>query len=694
MRRFIACLLITAFVIHLPVTNIAQSAKSYSCFSPDKKIQVNIISKNNSLFYSVQYKNKPVIKESALGIIFAGEERGFVNTLQVTGTVSNKFKETWKPVWGFNSSILNEYNSLLVKCTTAAGENMNIQVRVFNEGMAFRYEVARKKPVEQITDGPQRLYPVEIMGEATEFNIAENAKAFWQPLMKRFGEHFENRHKTTPVSEIDSCNTPVTMKFKNGTHISIHEAALINYTSTVLVNDDKTSRLRSFLVPWPDGMAVRLKEPVFNTPWRTIQISADAAGLINGAQMILNLNEPSKITNTSWIKPMKFVGVWWEMHLGLRSWKSGSVHGATTDNTKKHIDFAAANGIDAVLAEGWNTGWETFVGKETFSYTEPYPDFDLEYLAKYAKRKGVQLMSHHETGNNLPDYERQMEAAYAQMQNLGQHAVKTGYVGDSHVLGEDHWHQGQRFIQHLQQSTELSAKYQVCIDPHEVIKPTGLCRTWPNLMSGEGVRGNEWNAWSDGNLPEHETILPFTRGLAGPMDYTPGIFDVLYNEGKRRRKTGDAQYTEPLTTRVHTTLAKQLALYVVLYSPLQMAADLLENYENQKAFQFIRDVPVNFHETKVLAAEIGDYYAVARRNGNNWFIGAVTDENPRTLNLKLNFLKPGKKYKAIIYSDNTQTNYETNPAAYDVKEMDVTSASVISRNMIKSGGFAVSIFEK
>jgi alpha-glucosidase len=692
-NKYFMCkkLLVCIVIIICSANAFAQNKKKYEVSSPDKLIKVNITNEEDKLFYNIDYKKAKIINPSKLGLgeFKDASENHFNENIVVTKESRTIVNESWKPVWGYNSSITNHYNSLILHCKVE-DEKMDVEFRIFNEGVAFRYKVYKKENPEYYKDG----YKVQLLGEATEFAIAQDGKAFWQPLMQKFGEHFENIHKITPVNEIDSCNTPFTMKLNNGVHISIHEAALINYTSTILVNNDKSNTLHSFLTPWQDGVAVKLKTNNFNTPWRTIQISPDAAGLINGAQMILNLNEPCKIKNTSWIKPMKFNGVWWEMHLGLRSWANTKVHGATTANTKKHIDFAAANGLQATLVEGWNTGWETFIGKEEFSYTQQYPDFDLEYLAAYAKKKGVQLMSHHETGNNIPDYERQMEAAYKQMKRLGQHSVKSGYVGNSAVMGTDYWHQSQRMVEHIQLSTETAAKYEVCIDPHETIKPTGICRTYPNLMSGEGVRGNEYNAWSDGNPPNHEIILAFTRGLAGPMDYTPGIFDVLFKEGQRRRNTGDAEHTDKITTRVHTTLSKQLALFVCLYSPIVMAADLPENYTGNKAYQFIKDVPVTFDETKVVAAEIGEYYTVARRNGKNWFVGGITNENPRTLKIDCKFLAEGKKYKAILYGDSKKTDYETTPDAYEIKEMEITNKTIISWNVVKSGGVAISIFEK
>jgi alpha-glucosidase len=666
----------------------------YRVSSPDRLVDVAIHNNQGVLSYNVFYKGNMIIAKSRLGIYFNDASADhFVNNIKVQKPETASFNETWKTVWGYNATVKNNYNALVLHCDVM-GEKLDVEFRVFNEGLGFRYHVEKLPKLAVKIDDPSAV--TEITGEATEFNIAEEGTAFWQPLSKKYAEHFEARHITSAIAKIDSCNTPLTIKLKTGVHISIHEAALINYSSTILVNKKGTNNLSSFLAPWQgeENIAVKLNTTSFKTPWRTIQISPDAAGLINGAQMILNLNEPCKIENTEWIRPMKFNGVWWEMHLGLRSWANTKVHGATTANTKKYIDFAAANGLQATLVEGWNLGWETFMGKEEFNYTQAYSDYDLKYLADYAKKKGVQLMSHHETGNNLPDYESEMEDAYKQMQTLGQHSVKSGYVGDGAVLGKNYWHQSQRMVEHIQLSVETAAKYQVSIDPHETIKPTGICRTYPNLMSGEGVRGNEFNAWSEGNLPEHEIILAFTRGLAGPMDYTPGIFDVLFKEGSKRRATGDAQYTEPIKTRVHTTLSKQLALYVCLYSPLVMAADLIENYQGNKAFQFIKDVPTTFDETKVIAAEIGDFYTVARRLGKNWYVGGITDENPRILKIDCSFLKPEKKYKAIIYGDSKKTDYEKNPSAYEIKEIEVTNKSIISWNVVKSGGVAISIVEK
>ena len=680
---------IVAFVLLVISANAFCQKNTYQLASPDKQIGVTVSFKNDKLYYQIAYKKAAIINPSQLGIIYKNEVININNIKSITTTKLTTFNETWKTVWGYNATVKNNYNQLTVNCATTKG-TMAVVFRAFNEGVGFRYEVQNRA---NNNDKPE--YATEIMGENTEFAIAQDGKCFWQPLMQKQMEHFENLHKTTNLAAIDSCNTPFTMKLKSGVHISIHEAALINYSSTILVNKNKGNTLSSFLAPWADenDVAVRLKTNTFTTPWRTIQISPDAAGLINGAQMIMNLNEPCKIENTSWIKPMKFNGVWWEMHLNLRNWANTKYHGATTENVKKYIDFAADNNLQGTLVEGWNTGWESFIGKEEFSYTQPYPDFDLKYLVEYAKSRGVQLMSHHETGNNIPDYEKQMVAAYSQMQTLGQNAVKSGYVGNSMIMGKNYWHQSQRMVEHIQLSTETAAKYEVSIDPHETIKPTGICRTYPNLMSGEGVRGNEYNAWSEGNPPEHEIILAFTRGLAGPMDYTPGIFDVLYKEGKRRRATGAEADKSELTTRVHTTLSKQLALYVTLYSPLQMAADLIENYEGNKAFQFIKDVPVTFDETKVLAAEIGDYYTVARRNGNDWFVGGITDENARKLTINCNFLTPGKKYKAIIYGDSKATDLYKNPSEFEIKTQEVTNKTILTWNVAKSGGVAITIFE-
>ena len=663
----------------------AQQNKTHQIASPNGLISVQVYSNHTELYYKVQYKKQPIINESTLGIVYNTpnvKDDGIV----LINSKKSTFSQTWKPVWGYNSSILNQYNQLTVNCETPKG-NMQVVFRVYNTGLGFRYEVNNKKSTVSTE------YETEILGEKTQFSIAQNGTAYWQPIQPNaYEEHFEMLHKITPITTVDSANTPLTIKLNNGVHVSIHEAALINYSSTILVNTQHTNTLNSFLAPWQGSkVAVKLKNNQFNTPWRTIQISPNAAELINGAQLILNLNEPCKLQDVSWIKPMKFNGVWWEMHLDVKSWMQGPYHGATTANTKKYIDFAAKHGLQATLAEGWNTGWETFIGKELFSYTQAVPDFDLPYLATYSNNKGVQLMSHHETGNNLPDFENQMENAYAQMKNLKQYSVKGGYVGNSAVLGKDYWHQSQLMVQHIQLSTQTAAKYQVCIDPHETIKPTGICRTYPNLMSGEGVRGNEFNAWSEGNPPQHEIVLAFTRGLAGPMDYTPGIFDPLYTRGKAIRASGNSKNTGALTTRVHTTLSKQLALFVCLYSPIVMAADLVENYEGHPAFQFITDVPTTFDETKVLQADIPNYYTVARRNGTSWYVGGITNEIPRTLQVNCNFLQSGKKYKAIIYADSKQTNYDTAPEKYEIKTQTVTNKTVLNIPVTKSGGLAISM---
>jgi len=411
------------------------------------------------------------------------------------------------------------------------------------------------------------------------------------------------------------------------------------------------------------------------SPWRVILIAKEAAALLK-SHVIINLNPPSKIEDTSWIHPMKYVGIWWGMHIGTYTWHSGPKHGATTGRAKKYIDFAAAHGIQGVLIEGWNVGWDSWLsGNNVQDYTKSYADFDLEEVVRYARKKGVEIIGHHESGGNVPAYERQLQAALDYYQKLGIHAVKTGYAGKMHPRGQHH--HGQWMVRHYRKVAEEAAKRQIMIDAHEPIKPTGVRRTWPNFMTREGARGMEYNAWSEGNPPEHTTILPFTRFLAGPMDYTPGIFNIKFDPSGKHR--------------VYTTLAKQLALYVVLYSPMQMAADLIENYENQPAFKFIEDVPVDWDETVPLAAKIGDYVSVARRQGDNWYVGTITDEHPRRINIPLSFLEKGKSYLATIYEDSNQTDYDSNPTAISISTRRVTAADTLQARMVTSGGQAVEL---
>lgn len=529
------------------------------------------------------------------------------------------------------------------------------------------------------------------MDEETEFALAGNHQTWWIPAYR--DDRYEYLYTKSPASFLSTnlvkaVHTPLTMETADGLYLSIHEAALIDYASMTLIGGDNNTLLAD-LVPWSDGVKVKATTPL-QTPWRTIQIADNPADLIT-SYLILNLNEPNQLEDTSWIHPGKYVGIWWEMHINLATWGSGPKHGATSENARKYIDFAAANEFDGVLVEGWNVGWDgdwTSHG-DRFSFTEPYPDFDLEAVADYAAEKGVQLIGHHETGAAIANYEAQMADAFALYQSLGVDTVKTGYVGwgqgierhdgSGNLIGLE-WHHGQYMVDHHQLVVETAAQHQVMINIHEPIKDTGLRRTYPNLLTREGARGQEYNAWdgAGGNPPDHVTILPFTRMLSGPMDYTPGIFDLLFEEARPNN-------------RVNHTLAKELALYVVLYSPLQMAADLPHNYEGQPAFQFVVDVPVDWQETQVLHAAIGDYVTIVRqdRHSEDWYLGSVTDENGRSLEAPLTFLTAGQTYVADIYADSADADWESNPLALDMEQVLVDSNTVMNLQLAPGGGQAI-----
>jgi alpha-glucosidase len=489
------------------------------------------------------------------------------------------------------------------------------------------------------------------------------------------------------VSTLDTVHTPLTMEFRDGLHVVIHEAHLVDYAGMTLVGGREQNRtLRTYLAPWDDGVKVRGRTP-FATPWRTIQLADQAADLAPSV-LGLNLNPPNVLENTEWIRPMKYIGIWWGMHIGTMTWGSGLKHGATTENAKRYVDFAAANGFGGVLVEGWNRGWDGdwLANGDVFSFTEAYPDFDLGAVAAYASERGVELIGHNETSMGIENYERQLEDGFALYESLGMSAVKTGYVGDR--TREGHAHHGQYMVRHWRKVIEAAARHGIMLDVHEPINDTGERRTYPNMLSREGARGQEYNAWAGdgGNPPEHETILFFTRMLAGPMDFTPGVFDILIESasGSPRR---------PEESRLRTTLAKQLALYVVLYSPLQMAADLPENYVNQPAFQFIRDVPVDWEDTRVLDGKIGDYVVVARqeRDGESWYVGAVTDEEARTLEIPLSFLAPGRSYVAETYADGPGAHWLHNPLPIEISERLVDAGSRLTLSLAPGGGQAIRI---
>ncbi|HEX8233639.1 MAG TPA: glycoside hydrolase family 97 protein [Caulobacteraceae bacterium] len=627
--------------------------------------------------YAVTRMRRLVIAPSHLGFLLA-DARKLDRNLELTGQESRSFDETWEQPWGERRFVRNNYNELRAHLAERGGlkRRFDVVFRLYDDGLGFRYE---------FPDQPQ-LHEVEITEELTEFALADPATAWWIPAFEWNREEY--LYNRTPLEEVGTAQTPMTVRTRDGLHIAFHEAALTDYAGMNLAHVGG-GRFRAALTPGLDPAKVRRAAP-FATPWRTMQIADSAAGLAMSS-LILNLNEPNKLGDVSWFKPMRYVGVWWEMHLDKKTWGSGPKHGATTENVRKHIDFAARHGFGGVLVEGWNVGWdgEWFGNGADFSFTQPYPDFDLEGLAAYAKSKGVQLIGHHETGANAAHYENQMEAGFALYERLGVHAVKTGYVSDAQQAqvkgldGKIHlaWHESQAMAQHHMRVIEAAAKHRIAINAHEPFKDTGLRRTWPNIISREGARGTEYDAWGDpSNPPEHVPNLVFTRLLAGPMDFTPGIFGM-----ETRSPQG-----------VQTTWAKQLADYVVIYSPIQMAADLLENYEaNPRPFQFIKDVPVDWSETVVLNGEVGDYVTIARkdRQSENWYLGAVTDENGRVLSAPLSFLTPGKRYRAQIYRDGPNADYRTNPQDIVVEERTVTSADVLTLRLAPGGGQAIRFVE-
>jgi alpha-glucosidase len=558
----------------------------------------------------------------------------------------------------------------------APKRSMTIVFRVFDDGIGFRYEIPEQAA---LTD-------FEILDELTEFTLTGDHQAWW--IGAYWWNRYEYLYQQSPISEIDTVHTPLTIETADGLYLSIHEAALTDFASMTLVNSGKNV-LTADLVPWSDGIKVKTSAPM-KSPWRTIQITDTPGGLIT-SYLILNLNEPSKLGDVSWVKPGKYVGIWWEMHIDKSTWGSGPRHGATTANAKRYVDFAAKYGFDGVLVEGWNIGWDGdwIKNSDKFQFTTPHPDFDIDEVNRYAAGKNVRLIGHHETSGGISNYERQMAEAFAYYERLGIRAVKTGYVNHAQGIkrvdenGEVHgeWHHGQFMVRHYRKAVEEAAKYHLMLDVHEPIKDTGIRRTYPNMMTREGARGQEFNAWGPkgGNPPEHTTILPFTRLLAGPMDFTPGIFDLLLED---RRPNN----------RVNTTLAKQLALYVVLYSPLHMAADLPENYEARPGpFQFIVDVPTDWEDTRVLHGRIGDYITVARKDriSEDWYLGSITDEEGRLLEAPLGFLDPNKQYVAEIYCDGPGADWESNPYDIEIKRIPVNNSMTLTLRLAPGGGQAI-----
>jgi alpha-glucosidase len=672
----------TAGSIAVACTLIALSAgaaiTNAQVASPDGRNVVELTVRDGGLYYTLKRDGKDLLLPSRLGFLFRGAPPLRDSLRIVSTSKSPTVDETWTQPWGEVARVRDHHNELKVSVqeTGARSRRFDVVVRAFNDGIGFRYEIPSQPDLNDVI----------IMDELTEFNFADNPHAWWIPSDHPRLDRSEMLWSSSPLSRLDSVQTPITTESLDGkTFMVIHEANLVDYPRMFLAGHGLESRtLTAALAPMHDGVKVRAKTPLI-TPWRTIQI-ADKATDLAPSVLGLNLNPPNKIGDVSWVKPMKYVGIWWGMHINTMTWNSGPQHGATTANTKRYIDFAAANGLGGVLVEGWNVGWDGnwIENRNAFSFTKSYPDYDLPGLAAYAKSKGVRIIVHNETSGGIANYEKQMDSAYSMYHSLGLDAIKSGYVTDTLSGGDSHY--SQVAVRHHRHVLDMAAKYHIGMDVHEPIHDTGERRTYPNMMSREGARGQEYNAWSGdgGNPPEHETILFFTRMLTGPMDFTPGIFDILI-----KRPTGTPR--GPNDSHPRTTLAKQLALYIVLWSPVQMAADLIENYANQPAFQFIRDVAVDWEQSKVLNGKIGDYVIVARqqRNSPDWFIGAITDEQARTFDVPLSFLPAGKSYVAEIYADGAGANGLVNPLPLSITKQTVTAASHLTVKMAPGGGQAI-----
>ena len=699
--------------------------------SPDGNLVMNFsLTANGAPAYDLSYKGKPVIKTSTLGLELKQEDPNAQTDFQLSGpkkiegleakanlmngftvaqTQTSSFDETWTPVWGEESQIRNHYNELAVTLDQPQNKRqIVIRFRLFNDGLGFRYEFPQQKELNYFV----------IKEEHSQFAMAGDHTAFWIP-----GDYDTQEYDyiTSRLSEIrglmkqaitpNSSQTPFSptgvqtalmMKTDDGLYINLHEAALVDYSCMHLNLDDKNLVFESWLTPDAKGDKGYMQTPC-RSPWRTIIVSDDARDIL-ASRITLNLNEPCKLTDTSWIKPTKYIGIWWDMITGKGTWaytndlysvhldetdysktKPNGTHSANTENVKRYIDFAAANGFDAVLVEGWNIGWEDWFGNSkdyVFDFVTPYPDFDVQEIHRYAAEKGVEMIMHHETSSSVRNYERHLDNAYRFMVDNGYHAVKSGYVGDIIPRGEHHY--GQWMVNHYLYAVDKAADYKIMVNAHEAVRPTGLCRTYPNLIANESARGTEYEAFG-GNHVNHTTILPFTRLIGGPMDYTPGIFE-----------TDCSKMTPSNTSRARTTLARQLALYVTMYSPLQMAADIPENYQRfPDAFQFIKDVAIDWDESRYLEAEPGEYITIARRakGTDDWYIGCTAGYNGHKSELVLDFLTPGKKYEATIYADAKDAHWETNPQAYTITHKKVTNKSKLKLTAAVGGGYAISIKE-
>lgn len=695
------------FIIGFQITNSQQLKSPNGNFIMEFALQ-----NDGTPTYSLIYKGKTVVKPSKLGIELKEDKnikKSLLNDFAIVDKKTSSFDETWRPVWGEVSSIRNQYNELAVTLIqNETNRQIIIRFRLFNDGLGFRYEFPSQKNLTYFV----------IKEERTQFAMTGDHTAFWMPgdydtqeydyTTSKLSEirglflKAKNRNLSQPPFSLTGVQTSLMLKTNDGLYINLHEAALINYSCMHLNLDDKNMVFESWLTPDANGDKGYMQAPA-NSPWRTIIVSDDAREIL-ASKMTLNLNEPCKIEDTSWIKPIKYVGVWWEMITGKSSWrytdelpsvqlgitdyskvKPNGRHAANNENVKKYIDFAATNGFDAVLVEGWNEGWEDWLGRSkdyVFDFVTPYPDFDVKGIHEYAKSKGIKMMMHHETSGSVRNYERHMDKAYQFMKDNGYDAVKSGYVGSILPRGENHYNQW--IVNHYQYAVEKAAEYKIMVNAHEAVRPTGICRTYPNLIGNESARGGECEAFG-GSKPNHVTIIPFTRLIGGPMDYTPGIFEMDISKINPRNKS-----------HANCTLSNQLALYVTIYSPLQMAADLPETYNRfSDAFQFIKDVAVDWSESNYLEAEPGQYITVARKakGTNNWFVGNVNGIEPRTSNISFAFLEKGKKYTATIYADGKEANYKTNPQAYTIRKIAVTNKSKLSQLSASGGGYAISILE-
>lgn len=700
-------LFILSLTLFLSVFNLgfAQELKS-----PNGALSMHFsLEDNGKPTYKLSYKNNEVIKPSHLGLELKNDEKSLLNDFEINDTQTSTFNETWTPVWGEEKEITNHYNELAVSLKQKETEReVIIRFRLFNTGLGFRYEFPSQ---------PNLIY-FTIKEERTQFAMTGDHTALWIPgdydsqeydytesklseIRSKFDTALTDNASQTQYSKT-GVQTSLMMKTDAGLYINLHEAALINYACMHLELNDETMVFESHLTPDVNGDKGYIQAPS-TSPWRTIMVSDDARDILR-SRITLNLNEPCAIEDTSWIKPVKYVGVWWEMITGKSSWsytnelpsielgvtdyskvKPNGTHGANNANVKRYIDFAATHGFDGVLVEGWNEGWEDWFGKSkdyVFDFVTPYPDFDVDAIHEYAKSKGVKMIMHHETSSSVRNYERHLDEAYQFMQDNGYSAVKSGYVGDILPRGEHHY--SQWIVNHYQYALEKAVDYQVMVNAHEAVRPTGISRTYPNLIGNESARGTEFQAFGGSN-PNHVTILPFTRLLGGPMDYTPGVFEM------------DISKLNPNNnSHVNSTITNQLALYVTMYSPLQMAADLPEHYEQfMDAFQFIKDVAIDWDKSKYLEAEPGYYLTIARKEkgSNNWFVGNVNGNDKRTSNIALDFLDKGKKYMATIYADAKDADYKTNPQSYSITSKKVTYKSKLSLSSVPAGGYAISIIE-